>query len=224
MTFDDARNFLFTTRERYDLIVSEPSNPWIAGVATLFTSEFYRAAQSRLLPGGVFRPMGAGVFPVSRGFAHAPRDVSFGISRRHALARRCAGPDPDGAKPSGRRNSFARAGCSMPIPACMRISSSLGWSDPAGTVRFLHARRCGPADILLRRANQYRRSDAARISRAAFSAGPRPGRQESRRAFCLRNRMSCRRIFRRISVMRRSLAAAARLHSIWTIPKARIVF
>ena len=54
VTFDDARNFLFTTRERYDLIVSEPSNPWIAGVATLFTTEFYRAARSRLLPGGVF--------------------------------------------------------------------------------------------------------------------------------------------------------------------------
>ena len=38
VTFDDARNFLFTTRDRYDLIVSEPSNPWIAGVATLFTT------------------------------------------------------------------------------------------------------------------------------------------------------------------------------------------
>ena len=54
VTFDDARNFLFTTRDRYDLIVSEPSNPWIAGVATLFTTEFYRAARARLLPGGVF--------------------------------------------------------------------------------------------------------------------------------------------------------------------------
>jgi spermidine synthase len=54
MTLDDARNFLFTTRERYDLIISEPSNPWIAGVATLFTSEFYRAVQARLAPGGVF--------------------------------------------------------------------------------------------------------------------------------------------------------------------------
>jgi spermidine synthase len=54
VTLDDARNFLFTTRERYDLIVSEPSNPWIAGVATLFTREFYRAALARLAPGGVF--------------------------------------------------------------------------------------------------------------------------------------------------------------------------
>jgi spermidine synthase len=51
---DDARNFLFTTNQRYDLIVSEPSNPWIAGVATLFTREFYRAAQAHLAAGGVF--------------------------------------------------------------------------------------------------------------------------------------------------------------------------
>ena len=54
VTFDDARNFLFTTREQYDLIVSEPSNPWIAGVATLFTREFYAAARGRLAPDGVF--------------------------------------------------------------------------------------------------------------------------------------------------------------------------
>ena len=54
VSLDDARNFLFTTREAYDVIISEPSNPWIAGVATLFTREFYRAACSRLAPGGVF--------------------------------------------------------------------------------------------------------------------------------------------------------------------------
>jgi predicted Zn-dependent protease len=54
VTFDDARNFLFTTRQTYDLIISEPSNPWIAGVATLFTREFYAAVRSRLAPDGVF--------------------------------------------------------------------------------------------------------------------------------------------------------------------------
>lgn len=52
--YDDARNFLLTTHERYDLIVSEPSNPWIAGVASLFTREFYHAAQARLEQGGAF--------------------------------------------------------------------------------------------------------------------------------------------------------------------------
>jgi predicted Zn-dependent protease len=54
VTFDDARNYLFTTRQKYDLIISEPSNPWIAGVATLFTREFYAAVRGRLAPGGVF--------------------------------------------------------------------------------------------------------------------------------------------------------------------------
>ena len=52
--FDDARNFLLTTREKYDLIISEPSNPWIAGIATLFTDEYYAAARQRLAPGGTF--------------------------------------------------------------------------------------------------------------------------------------------------------------------------
>jgi spermidine synthase len=54
LIFDDARNFLLTSRQRYDLIISEPSNPWIAGIATLFTDEFYTAARQRLAPGGIF--------------------------------------------------------------------------------------------------------------------------------------------------------------------------
>ena len=52
--FDDARNFLLTSRKKYDLIISEPSNPWIAGIATLFTDEFYAAARQRLAGGGNF--------------------------------------------------------------------------------------------------------------------------------------------------------------------------
>lgn len=54
VTLDDARNFLLTSRDQYDLIVSEPSNPWIAGVATLFTDEYYYAVRQRLAPGGIF--------------------------------------------------------------------------------------------------------------------------------------------------------------------------
>jgi spermidine synthase len=50
---DDARNFLFTSQQQYDLIISEPSNPWIAGVATLFTDEFYQQVRAHLAPGGM---------------------------------------------------------------------------------------------------------------------------------------------------------------------------
>jgi spermidine synthase len=54
IVIDDARNFLLTTREKYDLVLSEPSNPWIAGVAALFTNEFYAAVRRTLAPGGKF--------------------------------------------------------------------------------------------------------------------------------------------------------------------------
>jgi len=51
---DDARSALQRTREPYDVIVSEPSNPWIAGIAALYTPEYFRIAKSRLKPDGVF--------------------------------------------------------------------------------------------------------------------------------------------------------------------------
>jgi len=54
LIIDDARNAILTSRDQYDLIISEPSNPWIEGVATLFTDEFYAAARQHLSPGGMF--------------------------------------------------------------------------------------------------------------------------------------------------------------------------
>lgn len=51
---DDARSALQLTSERFDVVVSEPSNPWVAGVATLYTPEFYRIVKSRLTDTGVF--------------------------------------------------------------------------------------------------------------------------------------------------------------------------
>ncbi len=50
----DARELLLTTRERYDIIFSEPSNPYRAGISSLFTLELYRAAARRLRPRGVY--------------------------------------------------------------------------------------------------------------------------------------------------------------------------
>ena len=54
VTIGDARESLLTTREKYDLIASEPSNPYRAGVASLFTEEYYRSVKNRLRPGGIF--------------------------------------------------------------------------------------------------------------------------------------------------------------------------
>jgi spermidine synthase len=52
--YEDGRTHLAYTRTTYDVIVSEPSNPWIAGINNLFTAEFYRLVRSRLAKGGLF--------------------------------------------------------------------------------------------------------------------------------------------------------------------------
>jgi predicted membrane-bound spermidine synthase len=50
---DDARSFVRLARRQYDVIISEPSNPWVAGVAGLFSREFFQDARARLAAGGV---------------------------------------------------------------------------------------------------------------------------------------------------------------------------
>lgn len=51
---DDAKSFLAVSPRRYDIIVSEPSNPWVSGVASLFTQEFYARMKAKLKPDGLF--------------------------------------------------------------------------------------------------------------------------------------------------------------------------
>jgi spermidine synthase len=51
---DDAKSFFSANQSRYDIIVSEPSNPWVSGVASLFTDEFYRRVRTHLNPNGLF--------------------------------------------------------------------------------------------------------------------------------------------------------------------------
>src|SRR6185503_9777791 len=66
----DARNFLLTTPNRYDVITSEPSNPWIGGVASLFSREFFALARQRLRPGGL-------MVQWVHGYGLAPEDLAM---------------------------------------------------------------------------------------------------------------------------------------------------
>jgi len=50
----DGRNFLLVTPDSYDVIISEPSNPWMTVASNLFTREFFELGRQRLKPGGVF--------------------------------------------------------------------------------------------------------------------------------------------------------------------------
>ncbi len=50
---EDARTVLKLRPQRYDVIITEPSNPWAVGVGSVFSQEFYELAASRLKPGGI---------------------------------------------------------------------------------------------------------------------------------------------------------------------------
>lgn len=53
LIFDDARHHVFTTRETFDVITSDPIHPWVKGAATLYTKEYFELCRRRLNPGGV---------------------------------------------------------------------------------------------------------------------------------------------------------------------------
>jgi len=52
--FNDARNTLLTDPRRYDIIVSQPSHPWLARASTVFTQDFFALAKTRLNPAGIY--------------------------------------------------------------------------------------------------------------------------------------------------------------------------
>lgn len=73
----DGRTLLATAPDRYDLIISEPSNPWVGGVATLFTVESFGLARSRLTPDGVMAQW-------VHSYAMAPEDFQMIVASFHA--------------------------------------------------------------------------------------------------------------------------------------------
>jgi spermidine synthase len=53
IVYDDARHFILTTNETFDVITSDPIHPWVKGAATLYTQEYFELCRRRLNPGGI---------------------------------------------------------------------------------------------------------------------------------------------------------------------------
>ena len=51
--YDDARHFILTTSEKFDIITSDPIHPWVKGAATLYSKEYFEECKRHLKPGGV---------------------------------------------------------------------------------------------------------------------------------------------------------------------------
>jgi spermidine synthase len=52
VVYDDARHFVATTREKFDIITSDPIHPWVKGSAVLYSKEYFELCRQRLKPGG----------------------------------------------------------------------------------------------------------------------------------------------------------------------------
>lgn len=53
IVYDDARHYILTTQEKFDVITSDPIHPWVKGSAALYTREYFALCKRRLNPGGV---------------------------------------------------------------------------------------------------------------------------------------------------------------------------
>jgi spermidine synthase len=53
MIYDDARHFILTTNQKFDIITSDPIHPWVKGTATLYSKEYFELVKKHLNPGGV---------------------------------------------------------------------------------------------------------------------------------------------------------------------------
>jgi spermidine synthase len=53
VVYDDARHYLLTSSEKFDVITSDPIHPWVRGAASLYTQEYFELVKAHLNPGGV---------------------------------------------------------------------------------------------------------------------------------------------------------------------------
>lgn len=99
----DARNHLLLGGDRYEVVISEPSNPWMSGVSPLFTVEFFELVRSRLAPGGLFcqwihlyRLAEPELQTVAAGFTEVfPESAVFTLHDGDALLLGANGPFPE---------------------------------------------------------------------------------------------------------------------------------
>ena len=53
IVYDDARHFIFTTKQKFDVVTTDPIHPWVKGTSTLYSKEYYELVKEHLNPGGV---------------------------------------------------------------------------------------------------------------------------------------------------------------------------
>ena len=94
VVYDDARHFILTTQEKFDIITSDPIDPWVKGAATLYTQRVFRAVQKHLNPGGVVTQW-VPLYESNPSGQERDRDILRGLPQRHGLEQRESGKGYD---------------------------------------------------------------------------------------------------------------------------------
>jgi spermidine synthase len=188
----DGRNHLLRTRSRYDVIISEPSNPWMAGVSALFTRDFFRLARQRLAPGGLFCQWihiynmdPRDLRSVAGGFTDAfPQAGLFLINEGDVLLVGATGPFPELDLASLRvrlgRPQVAQDLAAIGVRGPFGFATLLALTTPALSSWAAEApRHTDDRPLLEYRAPRFMHADTARENRsaieAAATASPPPG-------------------------------------------------
>ena len=140
----DGRNYILATPKYYDVITAEPSNPWIAGIANLYTREFYSGRQIEDQRRRHLRPVVSQLFDVagrfSHGLSHLRRSVSPCVVVEHEGKRLSADRQQEGAEVSTIRRSRRSTTTTR---CCDRIFEYLGLSDVYAVQGFYRMGRDG---------------------------------------------------------------------------------
>ena len=144
---DDAKAFFAESRRRFDVILSEPSNPWVSGVSGLFTDEFYRRVRGWLTPDGVFgqwlhlyeiddrlvltlpRPHGKSTLPAARGLLRSFLEAQIRRDVSRCLARYC--PELDRAPVAVRLRPLKSLWGSLDTRDRVTLDLALALAPPA---------------------------------------------------------------------------------------------
>ncbi|HWE22352.1 MAG TPA: hypothetical protein VG496_00300, partial [Myxococcales bacterium] len=151
VVIDDAKTWFSTRQGTYDLIVSEPSNPWVSGVAGLFSDEFYRLVRRHLAPAGLFVqwiqlyeidvPLVVSVLKAIEAnfadyLAYAPNDGDLLIIARQSgtFARL---PDVDLLRTPGVARELARLGLhNLADVEVRRVGTRASWTGLSRAIRI----------------------------------------------------------------------------------------
>ncbi len=167
--YDDARHFVLTTRDKFDIITTDPIHPWVKGSATLYSKEYFELVEEAPESGRRGDAMGAAVRERRRHGEERNRHLFRSVSRWIGLGQRAErrGIRRIPAGPTGTREDRCRRHAGAAGPARLRprggVVARSGIGQRGGIALHLCRPGCGLEALAARRRDQPRRQSATAV-------------------------------------------------------------